>query len=312
MSELTPFGLVLRKLRLDKNQRLLDLSQALEISSSFLSAIETGRKPIPGGFVTKLSRAMGLSAEQVAELRKAKDRTRKEVDVDNKSEEQRELIAAFARRLDDVPDALREEIKKIVLKSMEAEHPFERKRRGILVPPVSTQVIRGYAEKVRAAFVADAQIEFPIVPVLEWGMSKVDPHFVFDVQDVDEMGDDEGRVPMGDNKLILRIDVYEGACRGVARDRFTACHELGHYLMHRRIQLARARSDTDKIYCDSEWQADTFAGTLLVSPRHAPHFRDADDMADACMVSPRAARVIWQKYIDEGVIKPATGPAFQF
>jgi len=32
----------------------------------------------------------------------------------------------------------------------------------------------------------------------------------------------------------------------------------------------------------AEWQADTFAGTLLMSPRHLSKFRDSDEAADAC------------------------------
>src|SRR5262245_18015880 len=122
MSELTPFGLTLRKLRLDKNLRLLDLAQKLDLSPAFLSAIETGRKPIPGGFVTKLSRAMELSAREVADLSKAKDRTRKEIKVDQHKEEDRELIAAFARQVDKWPPDKREAFKKL-LESVEGEHP---------------------------------------------------------------------------------------------------------------------------------------------------------------------------------------------
>jgi transcriptional regulator with XRE-family HTH domain len=306
MSELTPFGLALRKLRLDKKLRLLDLAQELDLSPAFLSAVETGRKAIPDGFVTKLSRAMELSAQEVAILAKAKDRTRKEIKVDQLKEEDRELIGAFARQVDKMTPAKRAALKKLLMSSMEGEHPFERKRRGIRVPPLSTRVIRGYAEKVRDAFVPPEQADFPIIWVLEFGILQVLPSFVFDVQEVEEMGDDEGRVPVGGNELILRRDVYEGACKGIGRDRFTACHELGHYLMHRKIRLARVRSDDDKIYCDAEWQADTFAGTLLMSPRQAPSFLGPDEMADACLVSPRAAKYMWMKYSEEGVLRDAS------
>ena len=201
MSELTPFGLTLRKLRLDKNLRLFDLAQLLDLSPAFLSAIETGRKPIPGGFVTKLSRAMELTAQEVNELGKAKDRTRREIKVDQNKEEDRELIASFARQIDGMPPEKRDAIKKL-LSSLEGEHPFERRRRGLLVPPLSTREIRDRAERVRDAFVPPGEIEFPIIWVLEWGMLQVQPAFVFDVQEEDQMGDDEGRVPVGGNELI--------------------------------------------------------------------------------------------------------------
>jgi hypothetical protein len=72
--------------------------------------------------------------------------------------------------------------------------------------------------------------------------------------------------------------------------------------MHRHIRLARARSEDDKIYTDSEWQADTFAGTLLMSPRHAPSFGGPEDMAAGCQTSRAAAGYMWRKYIEEGVV----------
>ena len=64
--------------------------------------------------------------------------------------------------------------------------------------------------------------------------------------------------------------------------------------------MARTRQDIDKIYCHAEWQADTFAGTLLMSPRHLPLFAHADDAARQCKMTPAAANVMWSKYESEG------------
>ncbi len=305
MSKLTPFGLTIRRMRLDKNLRLLDLAEALNISTAFLSAIETGRKPIPDGFVVKISRAINLNRAEIAELTKAADRTRKEVRVADNSEQDRELIAAFARRMDDVPPEILKKLRKLVLESLAGELPFQRRRRGILVPPLSAKVIRNFADQVRSVFLESDQISLPIIDILEWQMLSIDSSFVFDVHSMDEMGDDEGLVPIGEHRLILRQDVYEGACRGSGRDRFTACHEFGHYLMHRKIKFARARDESDKIYCDSEWQADTFASAFLMSPKHASNFRDPTDMVEMCGVSQHAAMVTWSKYLNDGIIKDA-------
>lgn len=170
------------------------------------------------------------------------------------------------------------------------------------VPPRSTQVLRNFAEKVRDIFVEPAQIDFPIMNVLEFRLSQLLPGFVFDVQDREAMGHDEGRVLAGSNTLILREDIYRGACNGVGRDRFTACHELAHYLLHREVGFSRTRDDGDKIYCDAEWQADTFAGTLLMSPRHLSLHSCPDSAADACQMTPVAARVMWSKYQSEGLV----------
>jgi len=303
MFRLTPFGIAVRKLRLDKGLRLIDMAERLEMSTAFLSAIETGRKPIPDGLVLRISRSLELSTEELSGIRKSVDRTRKEVRVDDKKEDDRELIAAFARRLDEIPQDDLDKLKNLLLKSKDDEVPFERKRRGIVVPPQKTKTIRLFADKVRSTFIPDDRIDFPIVEIIEFRIAQfVDQNFVFDVQERSEMADDEGRVPIGGCALILRRDVYDGACSGNRRHRFTAAHELGHYLMHRHISLARARDEFDKIYTDSEWQADTFAGTLMMSPRHAINFSCPEEMADSCLTSSAAATHTWRKYQEEGIL----------
>lgn len=300
MSKLTPYGIAVRKLRLEKGLRLIDMAESLGVSTAFLSAIETGRKPIPDGFVVKISRMLQWPLAEIQALRSAVDRTRAELRLDDKKEEDRELIAVFARKKDALPPDFIAELKKLLeLKSVSGDTPFERRRRGIVVPALSTQALRDFAEKVRSVFLPPDVVLMPIIHVLEFGMPKIDVNYVFDIRDADEMGDDEGRVPVGGSTLILRSDVYVSACKGDGRARFTACHELAHYLLHRHITLARARGDTDRIYTDSEWQADTFAGTLLMSPRHATQFTSPEDMAVACGTSRSAANHIWRKYAEE-------------
>jgi transcriptional regulator with XRE-family HTH domain len=265
---LTPFGIAARKLRLDKGMRLLDLAQKMGHSAAFISAVETGRKQIPDAYLLNMARAMELSVPEIRSLRRAADQTRKEVRVDKMPAEQRELVAAFARRLDEIPSDMMTALKRVVLKSQSGEIPFERKRRGLLVPPLSTKVIRAFADKVRSVFVEDDKVEFPIMDVLEFRLESIFDGFYVDIRDSEYMGDLEGRMLAGENGIALREDVYAGAWTGNRRDRFTVCHEFGHFLMHRTVTMARARDDSDKIFCDSEWQADTFAGTLLMSPRH--------------------------------------------
>jgi transcriptional regulator with XRE-family HTH domain len=152
---LSPFGIAVRKLRLDKGMRLLDLARRIGRSAAFASAIETGRKPIPDAYVVMVARAMELTASEIRELRSAADQTKKEVVVEELPEDQRELVAAVARKIDELPSDMMAKLKKIVLKSSEEENPFRRKRRGIFVPAMSTETIRGFADKVRSTFVED-------------------------------------------------------------------------------------------------------------------------------------------------------------
>lgn len=84
-------------------------------------------------------------------------------------------------------------------------------------------------------------------------------------------------------KIRLRESVYEGAYDGNGRDRFTVAHEIGHGIMHRNyIGLARPADSTTKTYCKSEWQANEFAGRLLLPDiylekhKHKPFYEIAE------------------------------------
>jgi hypothetical protein len=221
---------------------------------------------------------------------------------------QREIVHAFARRLDEIPPDLLAALKRIVLKSACGDIAFERRRRGVLVPPLSFERIRVFADKVRSAFVEEGEVEFPIMDVLEFRMEVLFPGFYVDVREVEEMGDDEGRVVAGESAIALRLDVYRGAWFGNRRDRFTASHELGHFLIHRHVTMMRARDDNNRIYCDSEWQADRFAGCLLMSVKHLPMFDDPNDAAEQCSIRSAAARTMWNVYQAAGLMAKRPTP----
>lgn len=299
---ITPFGIAARKLRLDKGLRLLDLAEKLDLSSSFISAVETGKKPIPASYVASFVRAMGLTPAEAAELQRAADRSKTVVDIDGLQGSQRELVAAFARKLHELPPEFLEEIKKQVFKSSSGDTPFKRRHRGLLVAPASTRTLWDFAEKVRSVFVREDDVCFPIMDVLEFRLPVLEEGFHLDVCSHAEMGPEEGLVVAGSNCIKLREDVYEGAWNDVGRDRFTACHEFGHYLLHRQVSMARVRDDNHPVYRDAEWQADSFAGALLMSARHLAQLGRPETAATQCGMTSMAASVMWSKYQKEGLI----------
>lgn len=298
---LTPFGIASRKLRLDRGLRLLDQARLTSRTSAFISAVETGKKNIPRGYVDQLTEALKLEPAEKKNLQRAADQSLAKLELDDLSKNQRELVAAFARKLDELPLEFIEEVKKNVFKSSQNEIPFKRRRAGMLVAPASADFIWDFANQIRATVVPDDEPFFPIMDILEFRVGKFIEGFYLDVCSHAEMGCDEGRVMVGGNCIKLREDVYEGAWENVGRDRFTACHELGHFLMHRNVSLARMRSDSQPIYQDAEWQADTFAGGLLMSTKHLQRFSDASDAASKCGITPAAARVMWSKYEKKGL-----------
>jgi transcriptional regulator with XRE-family HTH domain len=309
MTGLTPFGIELRKLRIERQLRLLDLAEKIGKSAALISSIETGRKPIPESFVRDVRRALDLSIDEIRILNSAKEKTIKEVKVDHLTPEHRELVAAFARRAPDLDPALMERIKKSVLKSCDDEQPFQRRRRGIQVPPRKRRDIERIALEVRAGFKCSDVAYFPIMEIIEFVMpSWVDKAFVFSVGTMEEMGRDEGRVIPADRELMLREDVYEGACRGKGRPRFTAAHELGHFFLHNQVTFARACQNDDPIYIDAEWQADTFAGALMMPHDLVAGFDDPDEAAQVFGTSLQAMNYMMKRYRqDDG---PASQPGF--
>ena len=279
------------------------MANALGRTASFVSAVETGKKPLPNGLAQEIARCLELSEAETKQLQRAADRTRNEVVVGDLSADDREFVAAFARSVHALPKSVRQQLKKRVFKSVERSSPFVQYKRGFLVPPASTKSIWDLADEFRSAFVTDDEVAFPIMDVLEFRMPSLCPEFVLRIGSMEEMGPEEGRVFAGSDAIELREDVAERAWNGCGRDRFPACHELGHFLMHRTAGLARAKEiPIQPIYCDSEWQADTFAGGLLMSRRHLDELAGENDAAKRCKMTYSAARVMWRKYERKGLI----------
>ena len=82
MKEPNAFGKILRKMRVDSTEVLGTMAKRLEISSAYLSSIESGEKPIPSGLVDKIVEEYGLSEEQRQSLARAEAESKGVVDVD--------------------------------------------------------------------------------------------------------------------------------------------------------------------------------------------------------------------------------------
>lgn len=109
MATTTLFGKTLRKLRIERDETMMDMAAKLACSPSFLSSIETGRKPVPAGFVSKLGVIYGLSGEVQQELQKQVEESAKVYRITPDVGDQA-LVAAFARRLDVLSDNDKQQI----------------------------------------------------------------------------------------------------------------------------------------------------------------------------------------------------------
>jgi transcriptional regulator with XRE-family HTH domain len=113
---LTAFGITLRKLRLDHGEILKTMADNLKISSSYLSAIEVGKRNIPEDFITRLSLLYNLDNSKLSELEKAKLESQTEVafNLDGASLNKREAALLFARRFDYLDEQTAEKIKSLI------------------------------------------------------------------------------------------------------------------------------------------------------------------------------------------------------
>lgn len=97
---MTNIGKELRKLRIDEDERLLDMSKRLEKSPAFISAVERGSKSPPSGFEELVISVYNLVGEAATSLRSAADRSRKSFTVKASSPLARDTAGLMARRMD--------------------------------------------------------------------------------------------------------------------------------------------------------------------------------------------------------------------
>ena len=103
---ITNFGKTLRKIRLIREETLYDMAKKLEITSSYLSAIECGKRNIPEDFIDKLQKIYDFTEEELVELKTTKEDAIKEVsiNIENIGLKRRTLALEFARSFGDIAD----------------------------------------------------------------------------------------------------------------------------------------------------------------------------------------------------------------
>lgn len=171
--------------------------------------------------------------------------------------------------------------------------------RGYLVQARSNELIRNIAHQALDALNMKGR-QVPVMKVLESVLPVLDDAFSFEILDADEMVrrfkvNADGMTVHSENLIALRTDVYLGACAGNGRHRFTAAHELGHFFLHKGEGMAFPRESTGaKVYCDSEWQANTFAREFLVDLRYANQLGGPQEIATHFAVSSSVAEIQWK------------------
>ena len=164
--------------------------------------------------------------------------------------------------------------------------------RGIRVQPKSRAEIEMLAWTVRKISGFDSSVlPFPVRSFLENTLPKIFPDFHYEIRDDGTLRDGARAITYPDkHHILMEESVYNGACDGIGRDRMTVSHEIGHFFIHPGVSLAKNYVQTAmKVYEDSEWQADVFAGELL-APMRLIKGMCPEQIADECQISWRAAQ----------------------
>lgn len=112
----TQLGKELRKLRIDLGVTLMGLSEMVNLSPAFLSAIETGRKRVPDSFLENLASKVPAVAEQRQKFEALINQARNEVrlPLDEARFEDAELATALARRFSGLSDEQKKMLRNII------------------------------------------------------------------------------------------------------------------------------------------------------------------------------------------------------
>jgi len=111
---ITELGKELRRIRIDRDEKMLDMAKKLEKSPAFVSSLETGKKTPPTGFEEAVIQAYSLATAAADKLRMAADRSRRAFTLEPKSAFGRDTAGLMARRINDLSERDLEEIRRIL------------------------------------------------------------------------------------------------------------------------------------------------------------------------------------------------------
>lgn len=113
---LTGFGKELRKLRIMAGELIRDMADKLEVTASYLSAVETGKRQVPDGWVETISTLYNLSPEDQKKLQNAADSSALSIKLNltGMDDRRRQTAVLFAREFGDFDDQKIEQIRMLL------------------------------------------------------------------------------------------------------------------------------------------------------------------------------------------------------
>ncbi|MGG1598880.1 helix-turn-helix domain-containing protein [Paenibacillus naphthalenovorans] len=114
---LTQFGKFCRKLRIDNGELLKEMADKLGVTSSYLSAVENGKRNVPHDWLETITDLYSLSQIQKKELNEAIEESQLTIKMELKdyNNSEKNLIMSFAREFKDLDEENRDKIRNILL-----------------------------------------------------------------------------------------------------------------------------------------------------------------------------------------------------
>ena len=97
---ITEFGAACRALRSVRDKIMADQARGLGVSSAFISAVETGAKPIPADYVAKFSDWLQLTSAERDRLKDAANASAKVIKIHPGGGEKAKLVIALAESIE--------------------------------------------------------------------------------------------------------------------------------------------------------------------------------------------------------------------
>ncbi|WP_338433809.1 helix-turn-helix transcriptional regulator [Ligilactobacillus saerimneri] len=110
----TALGKYLRKLRIDRDEKLYDMSKKLGVSAPFLSGVENGHKKASQSLLNKIIGIYNLSEEQQEELQYAQSMSLKRIDLTLIPTKYRELVILFAQKINQLTPEQIQQVKDLL------------------------------------------------------------------------------------------------------------------------------------------------------------------------------------------------------
>lgn len=117
VDRITEYGRFIRELRKNKKENLNIMSKKMNVSISFLSSLESGKKQIPKDFVDKLVLVYNLDEIQKIRLINAIDLSNNKTTIrlNNLSPSKKKLVLNIARNIENISDENAEEMIKLIM-----------------------------------------------------------------------------------------------------------------------------------------------------------------------------------------------------